>query len=416
MVIMLRNLKTGKMEKLRLTKIMAFIGIVSTILVSCSKDDDNNLDSTPPGPVSNVQIEPTHGGAKITYDLPGDKDVMYVKASYVNTLGQKMFKVTSFYDNEIILDGYNDVEEHNVKIEVFDRSNNVSEPINKKFTPLVSHIELAKENMVVTPDFGGVRLVWENVTGDPMYTFLTYESQGEDVRRIIASSHEDGKKVERSMDTLKKEFFVQLEDFYGNKTERVSKGEHSPWFEEEIDKTIWDLVPSLSVDGNIYEGKTENIWDGIVDTKDSNDDNSYALIHRSNNGGQLNFPLDVVIDLNAMVVINRFVVWQRAFWWGNDGEYFYYQNENFKSFNLYASNDKVEWSLIGEFDLGDPKDADGNVPLDILKEAANGHEFELDEYPEPFRYLKLSITGNFGSEEMTAFSEITLFGKHEDLN
>ena len=70
----------------------------------------------------------------------------------------------------------------------------------------------------------------------------------------------------------------------------------------------------------------------------------------------------------------------------------------------------LEVKLLGQFDIGDPKDDDGNVPPDKIQEAIDGHEFELESTTEPFRYLKFSITSNFGSETYVHGSEITLFG------
>ena len=81
------------------------------------------------------------------------------------------------------------------------------------------------------------------------------------------------------------------------------------------------------------EGQTVNFWDDIVDTVSTNSDNSYFIIYRSLNGGVLRWPLDIVIDLNKTVKINRFKVWQRAFWYnGPANTAYYYQAENLRSF------------------------------------------------------------------------------------
>lgn len=401
------------MKKIKYQYLGIGLVVFLLILTACKKEEEN-LDKQAPGVVTNVEITPTHGGALITYELPADTDILYVKASYTNTLGQDMFKVSSFYDTTIELVGYNDVNQHEVKLEVYDRSNNVSDAVTETFAPLESHIELAKQNMEITPDFGGVRLVWENVSAKTLFTYLFYtDSNGNEISEIIPSALEHEKKVIRGMDTIQKEFFIQVEDFHGNKTELVSKGYHSPLYEEEIDKSKWTLVSSMSVDGNAWEGKTENMWDGIVDTKESNDDNSYCMIWRNNNGGQLNYPMDIVIDMHASVVVNRFTVWQRAFWYGNENEYFYYQNENIKAFEMYASNNLTDWTPIGEFALEDLKDESGNVPAAAIQDAIDGHDFELEEYTRPFRYLKFSVTENFGSEEYVNISELSLFGTQE---
>jgi hypothetical protein len=104
-------------------------------------------------------------------------------------------------------------------------------------------------------------------------------------------------------------------------------------------------------------------------------------------------------------------VWQRAFWYNGPSDVpYYFQEENMKSFTIYASNDAQVWQELGQFDIGDPRDSEGNIPVSALESAANGHEFELDAVSETFRYLKFSVTSNYGSETYVNGSEITLYG------
>jgi len=253
--------------------------IASILLIgfsACEKKEEGDL--TPPGVVTNVEIEPLNGGAKISYELPSDNDILFVKASYTNSLGTNVFKVSSFYDNIIEIDGFNDTNEHEIKLEVIDRSNNASQPVYKSFTPLKSHIQLVQESMVLTPDFGGIRLEWENPAAKTVFTYFTYaDTNGNEITRILPSSKMFEKMVVRGMDTTSTECFVQVEDFYGNKTENISKGSYSPLFEQKIDKTKWTLLSNLSVEGDAWEGLTVNLWDDVIDTKESQDDNSYCM-------------------------------------------------------------------------------------------------------------------------------------------
>lgn len=392
-----------------LIKNIAVLALMSLVAIACQKDPEK--DSIAPGQVSDVQIVPTHGGALITYKNPNDMDLLFVKATYTNTLGQQLFKVCSYYDSKIEIEGYNDTIQHQVQLVAVDRSQNESAPVVVTIEPQKSHIEVVKENMVLSPDFGGIRLVWENPESKTVYVHFSYtNTEGNQVVRYLSSSREFEKIVVRDMDTTRKEFFVQVEDFYGNKTDKVSKGSYSPLFEQKIPKSTWSLIANLSADGNAWEGKTINMWDDIIDTKESTADNSYGMFSRARNGGQLKYPLNVVIDLNATVIVDRFVVWQRAFWYGQDTKYFYYQSENIKSFSLYTSTDKLTWTPVGDFSITDPKDANGNISADAIADAIDGHEFILDEFTTPFRYLKFAITGNFGSEEYVNVSELTLFG------
>ena len=390
------------------------IVLLTLILItqSCKKEE---LDTTPPGKVSVTNIEPLNGGALISFDLPPDNDLLYVKAQYVNSLGNEVFKASSRFGNSIEVDGFNDTLSHKVSLYAIDRSNNQSEAVEVQITPLESFIFLVQNSIAIKPDLGGVQVSWENPAEKTVFVYLYYSDKDQEKSRILSSNKMSDSFIVRGLDSLDYEFSTMVEDFNGNKTEKQLVATVKPLFEEKIDKTTWSLVESLSIDGNAWEGVTENFWDDVIDTKENPGDNSYFIINRDDNGGILNYPLDIVIDFDKKIILNRFVVWQRAYWYvaGNNGisaDPYYYQNENMRSFDLWASNDKQEWVLLGEFDIGDPKDEDGNIPPDKIKEAIDGHEFELDETSEPFQYLKFSITSSYGSETNVYGSEITLFG------
>jgi len=81
-----------------------------------------------------------------------------------------------------------------------------------------------------------------------------------------------------------------------------------------------------------------------------------------------------------------------------------------KSVAIYVSNDAQTWEELGQFDIGDPRDGEGNIPASALEDGADGHDFSLDNVTETFRYLKFSVTSNYGSESYVNGSEITLYG------
>ena len=400
--------------------------LVHEVLISCSLlvlvliatgcEKEENEDTQPPGEVSSVSIQPTNGGAVISYIPPADEDLHYVRASYTNALGKEVFRVSSLYENTIEVDGFSDTLSHDVLLQSVDRSNNHSPGISVEVSPLITHIELVKENIELEPALGGVMVSWNNPARKQVFVYLFIENEGFSDQRILSSSREQESIMVRGLDSIAYDFSVQVEDFNGNKTDIVYKENLTPLFEQKIDKSPWTLVASLSVDGNAWEGVTENFWDDVIDTHQSDADNSYFIINRDDNGGTLNYPLDIVIDLNKQAVVNRFVVWQRAYWYssaesqGISAEPYYYQNENMRSFELWSSNDMEEWKLLGSFDIGDPKDEDGNIPPDKITEALDGHEFNLDDITDPFRYLRFSITSSYGSETNVYGSEITLYG------
>ena len=91
----------------------------------------------------------------------------------------------------------------------------------------------------------------------------------------------------RGLESREMSFSTKVEDFDGNITDLEDKGTFTPLFEEKIDKSTWTLISNQSINGNAYEGRTVNFWDDIVDTVDTDADNSYFIITRDNNGGSL---------------------------------------------------------------------------------------------------------------------------------
>ena len=394
---------------MKTNKILSIFLISFITLLGC-KDDDGQ-DSTPPGSLLVENITPTNGGGIISYSLPDDSDILFVRAEYTNSLGVDVYRVSSSHNNFIEIDGLNQNTPVQVKLFVIDENENMSQPVDIEFTPLPSFIYLVQESITITPDLGGVKLDWENIAEKTVYVHLHIVNAGEEEIRIISSNNASESVFVRGLESVEMTFLTKVEDFDGNITELEEKAILTPLFEEMIDKSTWTLISQLSVNGDAWEGQTTAVWDDVVDTAETNSDNSYFIIWRDQNGGTLNWPLDIVIDLNKNVRVHRLKVWQRAFWYGGPtGIPYYYQEENMRSFDLYASNNSVDWTLLGQFDIGDPSDENGNIPQDFIDAAANGHDFDLDGVSEPFRYLKFSLTSNYGSDTYVHGSEITLWG------
>jgi len=393
--------------KTQIKKIIFSIFLV-TLTFSCSKNED--VDSTPPGILSNISVVPTNGGGIISYSLPSDNDISYVRAEYTNSQGEEVFRVSSRYNTSVEINGLNQTTPIKVRLYVVDENENISDEVEVEFTPLESFIYLVQQSIEISPDLGGVKITWENIATKTVFVYVHILNGTDETIRILSSDNAEESLFIRGLDAVEMTFSTKVEDFDGNITDLQVVGNYTPLFEEKIEKNTWTLIASQSINGNAYEGRTVNFWDDIVDTVETDSDNSYFIATRENNGGSLNFPLDIVIDLNKNVKIKRFKLWQRAYWYQGGGVTYHYQEENLKSFNLYASNDAQSWDLLGEFDIGDPRDSAGNIPASAFQEAIDGHDFTLENTSEQFRYLKISITSNYGSTIITVGSEITLYG------
>ena len=391
------------MKKLFLITILIFA------VNSCSKQDDG--DTTPPSVLIIDSVTATNGGGIISYTLPNDDDILYVRAEYTNSNGVDVSRASSVYNNSIEIDGLNQTTALTITLYVIDENYNQSAPIYVELVPLESFIYLVQESIEVTTDLGGFRITWENIQSKTVYVFVHINNGIDEEIRILSSDNPSESIAVRGLPSDEITISTRIEDFDENSTTLEVKGTLTPLFEQVIDKSTWTLVTSQSVNGNAWEGASVNFWDDVIDTTNNNSDNSYFMIWRDLNGGSLDWPLDLVIDLNKNVKVTRFTVWQRAYWYNGPSDVpYYFQEENMKSFIIYASNDAQVWEELGQFDIGDPRDSEGNIPQSALESAANGHEFELDQVSESFRYLKFSVTSNYGSEAYVNGSEITMYG------
>ena len=356
-----------------------------------------------------IEVIPNNGGGTIYYNLPTG-DILYVEASFVNSQGENVKRNSSSYNNYIEVDGFVGESEVEVELRAVNSNDESSEPVLVRFVPLTSFVYLVQDSIEISPDLGGVKLTWNNPSNKTVYVYLNISNGSESETRILSSKSINPNIFVRGLQAISTDFSSRVEDVDGNTTGEKNLGTYTPLFEQKIEKNSWRLVSNLSIDGNAWEGRTTNFWDDIIDTAETNNDNSYFIIWRDRNSGTLQWPLDIVVDMNKKARINRFVVWQRAYWYGGQaGVPYYYQAENLKSFDLFVSNDALNWDLRGSFDIGNPA-VDGVIPEQSLEEAANGHEFSLEEVTGEFRYFKFSITSNFGSDTYVHGSEISLYG------
>ena len=70
-----------------------------TFLVLLGCNENENQDSTPPGSLTIESVTPTNGGGILTYSLPNDSDILFVRAEYSNSLGNDVYRVSSSHNN-----------------------------------------------------------------------------------------------------------------------------------------------------------------------------------------------------------------------------------------------------------------------------------------------------------------------------
>lgn len=380
-----------------------YINLITLLLFvsSCTEKEllPINTSLGKPEPVTDVTVEPRPGGALISYKIPNVEDLLSVNCEYeVN--GERREVVASYFENKVLLEGYNDMKEHTAKLYTVNRAQERSEAIEVNFTPKESPLSIAAKTVQIKADFGGARFEWRN----PERASLTVEFMGPDdngeqsTLRIFTTDVDKNSYSVRGFDTKESRFSIILSDNFGNKTEPIF-ADLIPLFEEELDKSkikVMRLTDDPSWTN--WEGRDEYLID----------DNHSNFGSTPNNA----IPATVTFDLGCTVKLSRFVLFQRYF------TQTYYVHGNPKKMEVYISDhepnqegDWNDWIKVLDCEVVKPSGSPGTTVTDLdIETAKNGHEFNFNLEQQAVRYIRLRILSAWGGTTFTNFSEIDFYG------
>lgn len=397
-------------------KLLVFTAIV--VFTGCEEKSLGPIkqNDTPPGPIEIQTVTPIPGGFDVTYKLPEDKDLLYVKAEYSIKEGEKSEVKASYYKNKLTIAGFGDTTERKVTLYAVDRSANVSKPVDFTATPLEAPVNLIQESLTMAPDFGGVKFTWVN-SSEASVSILIY---GEDSTGVIQLQHtiytsvDSGKYSIRGFPPEPLQFYVIVRDRWDNfsdpKYPDTPDKTITPMYEARLDKTKFrTVILPNDTDWNAWEGKFESLWD----------DDYQSFAHSQ---GDHSMPQIMTIDLGVKVRLSRFVVNQR----GAEQPGYAYTHGNPKRYDVYGS---VELPEDGTGDLNNwikLRDQCISWKPSGLPNGQNSdedmiHFFDGDEYsfetPIEIRYFRLAILETWDGAGFIDFSELTFYGDIiEDIN
>src|SRR3546814_8332243 len=88
-----------------------------------------NTNDKQPVKVSNVEVENLPGGAKISYTLPTSENILYIKAIYEIRDGVEQEVKSSYYNRSLLIEGFPDTQEYDVKLYTVSHGEVESEPL-----------------------------------------------------------------------------------------------------------------------------------------------------------------------------------------------------------------------------------------------------------------------------------------------
>ncbi|BDD10530.1 hypothetical protein FUAX_29620 [Fulvitalea axinellae] len=386
--------------KKSINNLFAWFCCVATLL-SCSDDKPEMIqhDGKAPGPVTDLKVENLNGASKISYSLPADKDLLFVKAVYSPRQGETSETRASYYDNSLVVSGFGDTKDREVELYAVDRSGNVSVVAKTTIAPLTPPVELAFNSLRVVPDFGGVHAFWENESmADLGVTLMELDSlqKWQDVETMYSSQAEADFAV-RGYNTDERHFAVIVSDRWGNLSDTL-KVKLKPLFEEELDKSKFKKLKLPSDAGDAWGWRMERLWDN----------NKGSGFHTAQGNPR---PHWFTFDMGVEAQLSRYKIFQRA------GGYMF-DHGNPRVWEVWGATDPDPeggwdgWTKLVECESikpsGLPIDQNSDEDRALIK---RGEEFIFPIDAPPVRYIRFKIYDSWSGGSFFHAMEVYFWGK-----
>lgn len=387
----------------RLTYILCIAALL-TATQACKQSEVVSLvnDGGAPGPVTNATVENLAGAAKITYTLPADKDVLYVKAVYTSKQGDVRETKVSYYNNNLTVLGFGDTNEYEVKLYAVDRGGNESAPLSVTVHPLKAPFLLVREGIEVVPDFGGINVAFGNSTEDNIaIVILANDSLGNFVPiNTNYTNLKAGNFSTRDLPSVDTKFGIYIRDRWGNVSDTLITT-LKPLFEVKLDRTKM-LGVNLPTDAPLgYSGAISFLFNGDL--------GNGGYYHT---GDAAKMPQWFTYDMGLSVKLSRMT------WYMRQG--FYYSLHNPRKVEIWGTNNPdsdgsfTNWTLLATHEQIKPSGLPAGQLSNADNDAAAAGEtitFPLD-VPK-VRYIRFKTVRNWSDGTYVNFNEIMMWGAPE---
>ena len=387
-------------------------GLTLLLFASCAEEDINPYEKnmTPPGQVSNVKVENMPGKVKLTYALPSDQDLLYVKAVYFIREGVSREIKASYYTNSMILDGFAEAKDYDVQLYAVNRSDVASEPCTVTVQPLENPIWNIYRSLKILPDFSGVRFTAENPTqADVALEIIKLDSTGRwnPFPPYIYTSRKEISSTTRGLDTIPQSFGVTVRDKFLNYTDTLY-ATVTPYYEIEIPKSGFQEI-RLPGDAQIQTATAGMplIWDG------NSDPGNYQRMLTETWDLE---PQTITFYLGQSAKLSRLKIWNFREWVTDSDPQFYYKGQ-LRFFEVWGSDNPDpdgswdSWVKLGSFENVKPSGLPyGQCSAEDVELALAGFNYDLDPNAPKVSYLRIKSLENWIGTSWMEILEVSVFG------
>ncbi len=357
------------------------------------------LEGTPPGPVADVVVKNTPGGAILTYKLPADEDLLYVKATFTLKDGVPSEVRSSMYTDTLKIAGFGDTTPREVTIVAVDRSRNESSPVKVTINPLEPPVISIYNSLDLEADFGGVRAYWSNPGRAEVSIVILKEDNNKEYVPIetFYTSVAEGDGAKRGMDTIPGNFAIYAQDRWENRSE-MKKFTLTPIYETQFDRLKFKAVILPNDEKAAWGWVLTRLFDG----------NKNSGFHTGNGTGR--WPHAFTVDLGISGRVSRIKTYQRPGTW-------LYNHGNLKKFEVYgcetldASGSWDNWTLLMTCNSIKPSGLPtGQVSNEDVAWASAGEEFINSPKNPKIRYLRIKGIQSWSDGDFLHMMELEVFG------
>lgn len=374
-------------------------------------------DGNAPGPVTNTQVENLPGAAKISYALPKDPNLLYVKAVYeIN--GTKMEERASYFNNNLTVQGFGDTREREVLVYAVGRNEKASEPVTVKVKPLPPAIEDIYASLDVINTFGGINVAYNNIYKAKVVIEVLLDSAGE-WRSLDAEYTElmQGNFSSRGLPPVERTFGIFVRDRWNNHSDTLVV-KRTPVPEELLSaptyrRNAWPIpqrapLPAsglpMVTPGNLSSWPFDEMFNDVISSGDGFHTNE-----------RLDQPIWLPFDLGRITKLSRFKIWQRQ-------AGYIYNHGNPHRWEIWGTNtptDTSSWVLLGSYVMlkpsgGESPGAETSQDADV---AAEGQEYDFFVNAPAVRYVawkNIDSWGNIGGEKgFFHLTEMKIWGQKQ---
>lgn len=363
-----------------------------------------------PGPVSNVQVQNLPGKVTLTYTLPNDPELLYVKAEFEIRPGKKMEMISTFYNTNITLDGFGSTDEREVKLYAVSRTEVASTPVTVKVKPLTPPIEKTFASLTFEADFGGITTNFVNEDSSNIAIgVLTKDERGAIIPAdMFYTSQKSGIFSTRGFDDKERWFGLYVRDRWGNFSDTVGKL-LTPFSEQQLDKKLFKPY-KLPTDAAFFGNQPmSNLWNNVI----SGGSGSATTWLRTVNGSGI--PHWYSFDMGVTAKLSRFNFIPRG---AMDENALLYSAGDPQKFEIWGSTEPTpdgsfsSWVKLMDCETVKPSGLPiGTNSNDDIEKAKAGHEFKFPLDAPPVRYIRIKMLQTWGNSDYFWMAEMTIFGQ-----